>query len=122
MVTPLLIVSLCKKAKESGKSDFGEESHFEIEDTPPTRAPTLVDKGNAKMDGTEVAMKSSKSEQKEASNEDDNGEPKASGICHLAQAIKGDADDLLKGVADKTVIEEVKHVHEMVLQYLYYLP
>ncbi|KAM1101258.1 hypothetical protein ACFX2B_007557 [Malus domestica] len=39
-----------------------EESHFEIEDTPPTRAPTLVDKGNAKMDGTEVAMKSSKSE------------------------------------------------------------
>ncbi|KAM2458850.1 hypothetical protein ACFX1W_007592 [Malus domestica] len=54
MVTPLLIVSLCKKAKESGKSDFGEESHFEIEDTPPTRAPTLVDKGNAKMDGTEA--------------------------------------------------------------------
>ncbi|KAM2458849.1 hypothetical protein ACFX1W_007592 [Malus domestica] len=31
-----------------------EESHFEIEDTPPTRAPTLVDKGNAKMDGTEA--------------------------------------------------------------------
>lgn len=31
-----------------------------------------------------------------------------SGICHLAHAIKGDDDDLLKGVADKTVSEEVK--------------
>ncbi|KAB2605596.1 hypothetical protein D8674_005313 [Pyrus ussuriensis x Pyrus communis] len=37
----------------------------------------------------------------------------ASGICHLAQAIKGDVDGLLKGVADKTVIEEVKRVLEM---------
>ena len=46
----------------------------------------------------------------------------ASGICHLAQAIKGDVDGLLKGVADKTVIEEVKRVLEMVLQNLYYLP
>ncbi|CAL9017222.1 unnamed protein product [Prunus brigantina] len=37
----------------------------------------------------------------------------ASGICHLAQAVKRDDDDLLKGVVDKTVIEEVKHVLEM---------
>ncbi|KAM2898393.1 hypothetical protein COP2_007933 [Malus domestica] len=37
----------------------------------------------------------------------------ASEICHLAQAIKGDVDGLLKGVADKTVIEEVKRVLEM---------
>ncbi|PQQ17973.1 uncharacterized protein Pyn_15243 [Prunus yedoensis var. nudiflora] len=37
----------------------------------------------------------------------------ASGICHLAQAVKRDVDDLLKGVVDKTVIEEVKHVLEM---------
>ncbi|CAL2254103.1 unnamed protein product [Prunus armeniaca] len=36
-----------------------------------------------------------------------------SGICHLAQAVKRDDDDLLKGVVDKTVIEEVKHVLEM---------
>ncbi|KAM1001067.1 hypothetical protein ACFX10_007628 [Malus domestica] len=47
-----------------------------MEDTPPTKAPTSVDKGNAKMDGTEIAKKSSKSEQKEASSEDDNGESK----------------------------------------------
>ncbi|CAL8151144.1 unnamed protein product [Prunus armeniaca] len=37
----------------------------------------------------------------------------ASGIYHLAQAVKRDDDDLLKGVVDKTVIEEVKHVLEM---------
>ncbi|KAM7498691.1 hypothetical protein LguiA_023105 [Lonicera macranthoides] len=35
------------------------------------------------------------------------------GMCHLAQAIKGDTDNLLKGVADKGVIEEVKHILEM---------
>lgn len=47
-----------------------------MEDTPPTTATTSVDKGNAKMDGTEIVKKSSKSEQKEASSEDDNGESK----------------------------------------------
>lgn len=36
------------------------------------------------------------------------------GICHLAQAIKGDVDDLVKGVGDKSSIEEVKHILEMV--------
>ncbi|XP_044473756.1 putative RNA-binding protein YlmH [Mangifera indica] len=35
------------------------------------------------------------------------------GICHLAQAIKGDVDDLVKGVGDKSSIEEVKHILEM---------
>ncbi|XP_038689654.1 putative RNA-binding protein YlmH isoform X2 [Tripterygium wilfordii] len=37
----------------------------------------------------------------------------ALGICQLAQAIKGDVDVLLKGVGDKSAIEEVKHVLEM---------
>lgn len=37
----------------------------------------------------------------------------ASGICHLAQAIKGDADVLLKGVGDKNAIEDVKHILDM---------
>ncbi|KAJ0045886.1 hypothetical protein Pint_04576 [Pistacia integerrima] len=35
------------------------------------------------------------------------------GICHLAQAIKGDVDDLVKGVGDKSSIEEVKYILEM---------
>ncbi|KAK0600721.1 hypothetical protein LWI29_017836 [Acer saccharum] len=35
------------------------------------------------------------------------------GMCQLAQAIKGDVDDLLKGVVDKNVVEEVKHILEM---------
>ncbi|KAK0601597.1 hypothetical protein LWI29_025697 [Acer saccharum] len=38
---------------------------------------------------------------------------RASGMCQLAQAIKGDVDDLLKGVVDKNVVEEVKHILEM---------
>ncbi|KAM5586051.1 putative RNA-binding protein YlmH [Rosa sericea] len=37
----------------------------------------------------------------------------ASGLCHLAQAVKGDVAELLKGVGDKTVIEEVKRILEM---------
>ncbi|KAF3442904.1 hypothetical protein FNV43_RR16822 [Rhamnella rubrinervis] len=39
--------------------------------------------------------------------------PSSSGICHLAQAIKGDVDVLLKGVGDKNTIEEVKRILEM---------
>ncbi|POO03202.1 Photosystem II S [Trema orientale] len=35
------------------------------------------------------------------------------GTCHLAQAIKGDVDVLLNGVADKNTVEEVKHILEM---------
>lgn len=38
-----------------------------------------------------------------------------SGICQLAQAIKGDIDVLLNGVGDKNTIEDVKHILEMVL-------
>ncbi|XP_024034353.1 uncharacterized protein LOC18053701 isoform X7 [Citrus clementina] len=37
----------------------------------------------------------------------------ASGIRHLIQAVKGNFDDLLKGVGDKNAIEEVKHILEM---------
>ncbi|KAI3441530.1 S4 RNA-binding domain-containing protein [Psidium guajava] len=37
----------------------------------------------------------------------------ASQMCHLAQAVKRNEDDLLKGLGDKNVIEEVKHVLEM---------
>lgn len=37
----------------------------------------------------------------------------ASGMCHLAQAVKRNEDDLLKGLVDKNVIEEVKHILEM---------
>lgn len=40
---------------------------------------------------------------------------KASQMCHLAQAVKRNGDDLLKGPRDKNVIEEVKHILEMVL-------
>jgi len=40
---------------------------------------------------------------------------KASQMCHLAQAVKRNEDDLLKGLVDKNVIEEVKHILEMVL-------
>ncbi|CAL1373327.1 unnamed protein product [Linum trigynum] len=36
-----------------------------------------------------------------------------SGICSSAQAMKNQVDGLLNGVADKAVIEEVKHVLEM---------
>ena len=38
----------------------------------------------------------------------------ASGICHIPQAIKGEVDVLLNGVADKNTVEEVKHILEMV--------
>ncbi|OMO73303.1 hypothetical protein COLO4_27178 [Corchorus olitorius] len=38
---------------------------------------------------------------------------RSSGFCHIAQVIKGDDDVLLKGVADKSTIEEVKHILEM---------
>ncbi|XWS28012.1 hypothetical protein CRYUN_Cryun25bG0029400 [Craigia yunnanensis] len=34
-------------------------------------------------------------------------------LCHIAQVIKGDNDVLLKGVGDKSAIEEVKHILEM---------
>ncbi|XP_010644190.1 uncharacterized protein LOC100248657 isoform X3 [Vitis vinifera] len=34
-------------------------------------------------------------------------------MCHLAQAMKGDANSLLKGVADRSTIEAVKHILEM---------
>ncbi|KAK0600505.1 hypothetical protein LWI29_015619 [Acer saccharum] len=34
-------------------------------------------------------------------------------MCQLAQAIKGDVDDLFKGVVDKNVVEGVKHILEM---------
>ncbi|KAK3198900.1 hypothetical protein Dsin_022315 [Dipteronia sinensis] len=34
-------------------------------------------------------------------------------MCQLAHAIKGDVDDLLKGVINKNVVEEVKHILEM---------
>ncbi|KAK9907188.1 hypothetical protein M0R45_002191 [Rubus argutus] len=37
----------------------------------------------------------------------------SSGLCHLAQAVKGDVADLLKDVGDKTVFEEVKRTLEM---------
>ncbi|KAJ4726324.1 RNA-binding S4 domain-containing protein [Melia azedarach] len=37
----------------------------------------------------------------------------ASGICHLAQAVKGNVDDLLRSVGDTSAIEEVKHILEM---------
>ncbi|KAH9802638.1 S4 RNA-binding domain-containing protein [Citrus sinensis] len=37
----------------------------------------------------------------------------ASGIRQLIQAVKGNFDDLLKGVGDKNAIEEVKHILEM---------
>ncbi|XP_065862099.1 uncharacterized protein [Euphorbia lathyris] len=36
-----------------------------------------------------------------------------SGICHLAQAVKGEVNDVLKSVGDKNLIEEVKHILEM---------
>lgn len=35
-------------------------------------------------------------------------------MCHLAQAMKGDANSLLKGVANTSTIEAVKHILEMV--------
>lgn len=38
----------------------------------------------------------------------------AFGICSLPQAIKGDADILLKGVRDKNTIEDVKRIVELV--------
>ncbi|EOY13020.1 hypothetical protein QUC31_002088 [Theobroma cacao] len=38
---------------------------------------------------------------------------RSSGLCHVAQVIKGDNDVLLKGVGDKSAIEEVKHILEM---------
>lgn len=37
----------------------------------------------------------------------------AFGICSLPQAIKGDADVLLKGVGDKNTIEDVKRIVEL---------
>ncbi|XP_049347295.1 uncharacterized protein LOC125811797 isoform X1 [Solanum verrucosum] len=44
--------------------------------------------------------------------------PSAFGICSLPQAIKGDADILLKGVGDKNTIEDVKRIVELVLIHL----
>lgn len=38
----------------------------------------------------------------------------SSGMCQLAQAVKGDIDAVLNGVADKSTVEEVKRVLEMV--------
>ncbi|KAB1995611.1 hypothetical protein ES319_D13G172100v1 [Gossypium barbadense] len=35
---------------------------------------------------------------------------RSSGLCHIAQVIKGDNDVLLKGVGDKSAIKEVKHI------------
>lgn len=35
--------------------------------------------------------------------------------CHVAEAIKGDVDFLLKGVGDQAVAKEVKQILEMVL-------
>ncbi|XP_057992035.1 uncharacterized protein LOC110672192 isoform X2 [Hevea brasiliensis] len=35
------------------------------------------------------------------------------GICHLAQAMKGQVNDLLKGVGDRSVNEEVKFIVDM---------
>uniref|UniRef100_A0A2P2IMQ7 RNA-binding S4 domain-containing protein n=1 Tax=Rhizophora mucronata TaxID=61149 RepID=A0A2P2IMQ7_RHIMU len=37
----------------------------------------------------------------------------ARGLCYLAQAMKGEVDVLLKGIEDKSMMEEVKHVLEM---------
>ncbi|XP_015169688.1 putative RNA-binding protein YlmH isoform X2 [Solanum tuberosum] len=39
--------------------------------------------------------------------------PSVFGICSLPQAIKGDADILLKGVGDKNTIEDVKRIVEL---------
>lgn len=39
----------------------------------------------------------------------------ASQVCQLAQAVKGSADDLVKGAVDQNIINEVKHILEMVL-------
>lgn len=36
-------------------------------------------------------------------------------MCQLVQAVKRDPDAFLGGVGDKNVIEEVKHILEMVL-------
>lgn len=36
------------------------------------------------------------------------------GFCYIAEAVKGDVDVLLNGVGDKSTIEEVKHILEMV--------
>ncbi|XVF04233.1 hypothetical protein REPUB_Repub05bG0064700 [Reevesia pubescens] len=38
---------------------------------------------------------------------------RSSGFCNIAQVIKGDNDVLLKGVGDKSAIEEVKRILEM---------
>ncbi|KAL1346229.1 hypothetical protein HN51_019932 [Arachis hypogaea] len=37
----------------------------------------------------------------------------ASDVSHTVQAIKGDVDELLNGVVEKSVIKEVKHILEM---------
>ncbi|XP_052206332.1 uncharacterized protein LOC127810817 isoform X2 [Diospyros lotus] len=37
----------------------------------------------------------------------------SSGLCHLAQAIKGDVDGLLSSVRDESSIEAVKHIVEL---------
>ncbi|GLT83337.1 hypothetical protein SLE2022_016320 [Rubroshorea leprosula] len=37
----------------------------------------------------------------------------AAGLCYLAQAIKEDTDVLLKGVADKSTVEELKNILQM---------
>lgn len=38
-----------------------------------------------------------------------------SGMCQLAQVSKGDVEDLLKGAGDKSMVEEVKRILEMVI-------
>ncbi|KAI4321865.1 hypothetical protein MLD38_035196 [Melastoma candidum] len=40
----------------------------------------------------------------------------ASSICQLAQAVRRDTDDLLRGVGDKNVVEEVKRILELAKQ------
>ncbi|KAJ4842594.1 hypothetical protein Tsubulata_029710 [Turnera subulata] len=37
----------------------------------------------------------------------------AAGICHLAQAVRGEVDGLVKGVVDRSVVEDVKRVLEL---------
>ncbi|KAM1184304.1 hypothetical protein TB2_013430 [Malus domestica] len=60
-----------KKAKGGDPISLFAKVDSEEDDAPPIRAPTLVDKGKAKVNVTEVAKKPSKSEQKEASSDDD---------------------------------------------------
>ncbi|XVE80126.1 hypothetical protein DITRI_Ditri14bG0114200 [Diplodiscus trichospermus] len=38
---------------------------------------------------------------------------RSSGLCHIAQVVKGDDDVLLRGLGDRSAIAEVKHILEM---------